>query len=107
MKYKLTHGFYDAKDDLHHYVLVEGATYPREGVEPSEERIADLRAKGWIGEAIEEAKKELKDLKKAELVELATDLGLEFDKKAKNDELVSLIEAEQTRPEEKGEETGE
>lgn len=59
MKLKVIKGFHDKEDDRFHYTPSFKDTYPRQGVKPSEERIAELVKGGYLeAPKVEAPKKE-------------------------------------------------
>lgn len=98
--YKVVKEFHDLEDCIsvkggsicHHYVV--GDTYPREGLEPSPERIAELAGK-YNRQGVPLIEKVggvcLEEMTKAELIEYGTAKGYLIDPKAKKPEIVGFL----------------
>lgn len=93
--YKVIKFFHDLQDNKHAYNV--GDVYPREGVTPTEERIAELSGKDNLQgrPLIEKAEKDLDDMKLDELKAYAAEKGVELgEAKTKADILAKIKEAE-------------
>lgn len=97
---KVIKAFVDKQDGGRLYEPGVGNTYPREGYEPTADRIIFLREKGFI-EALETEVTETKDgienlenLTKANLLDLAGEKGLELTNKNTKKEIIEALEAE-------------
>lgn len=85
MVYKVIYKFADGKDNNRIYEAE--AVYPVEGFEVSEARLKYLLDIG----AIEEDEVDIDKLTKEEIIEILTKKGVDFDSKAKKEELVALL----------------
>ena len=105
MAYIVTRNIIDTKDNNRFYET--GDTFPREGVEVSKDRLAELIGKGVLsakGEETpapaptvevapaEETEKPVEKLKVAELKELLDNAGVEYEADAKKADLVALAQ---------------
>lgn len=97
---KVIKAFVDKQDGGRLYEPGVGNTYPREGYEPTADRIIFLRDNGYI-EALENEVTETKDgiqnlnnFTKDELLALATEKGLEVTNKNTKKEIIEALEAE-------------
>ena len=84
MAYKAKIIFRDLQDN--EYIYQAGETYPREGYEPSIERVAEVLEKGGI-EPVEPQK----ELTVKELKAKLDEAGIEYDAKAKKADLEELL----------------
>lgn len=95
--YKVIKFFHDLQDNNHEYNV--GDIYPREGLNPTPERIAELsgsenKQKTPLIEAVEE-KTDIEKMKVAELQAYAKEKGIDLDgATAKADILAKIKEAE-------------
>lgn len=97
--YRVINTFADKFDN--NVIYDVGDEYPREGFEVGEERIKFLMQSDTLlsGAAIEEVKDDKEDentndvekLKVSEIRDLLTEKGIEYDPKAKKEELVKLL----------------
>lgn len=97
---KVIKAFVDKQDGGRLYEPGVGNTYPREGYEPTADRIIFLRDNGYI-EALEAEITETKDriqnldaLNKTDLLNLATEKGIEVTDKNTKKEIIEALEAE-------------
>lgn len=97
---KVIKAFVDKQDGGRLYEPGVGNTYPREGYEPTVDRIIFLREKGFI-EALETEITETKDriqnldaLNKTDLLNLATEKGIKLTDKNTKKEIIEALEAE-------------
>lgn len=90
---KVIKAFVDKQDGGRLYEPGVGNTYPREGYEPTVERIIFLRDNGYI-ESLETEAENLGALTKADLLKLATDKGVEVTDKKTKKEIIEALEAE-------------
>lgn len=97
---KVIKAFVDKQDGGRLYEPGVGKTYPREGYEPTADRIIFLRDNGYI-EALETEVTEtkdgienLEDLTKANLLDLAGEKGLDLTNKNTKKEIIEALEAE-------------
>ena len=104
MTYKTTKAIRDLQDD--EFCYYAGAIYPREGLEVSEERLAELVEKGHIvavdekttEPVLEEAEGEngtledAKELSAKELKAKLDELGIEYKSRASKAELSALLD---------------
>ena len=86
MTYKAKITFRDLQDN--EYIYQVGEVYPREGYEPSKERVAKIQEKGGI-EPVEPSK----ELTVKELKAKLDEAGIEYDTKAKKADLEELLKA--------------
>ena len=86
MAYKAKITFRDLQDN--EYIYQAGETYPREGYDPSKERVAEVLEKGGI-EPVEPPK----ELTVKELKAKLDEAGIEYDTKAKKADLEVLLKA--------------
>ena len=86
MTYKAKFTFRDLQDN--EYIYQVGEVYPREGYEPSKERVAEVLEKGGI-EPVEPSK----ELTVKELKAKLDEAGIEYDAKAKKADLEVLLKA--------------
>ena len=84
MTYKAKITFRDLQDNEHVYQV--GDIYPRDGYEPSKERVAEVLEKGGI-EPVEPSK----ELTVKELKAKLDEDGIEYDAKAKKADLEELL----------------
>lgn len=98
--YKVIKAFHDLEDctavkggSICHYYSV-GDTYPREGLEPSPERIAELAGR-YNRQGVPLIEKvgriSFEEMSKAELIEYGTAKGYLIDPKAKKPEIVDFL----------------
>lgn len=90
---KVIKAFVDKQDGGRLYEPGVGNTYPREGYEPTVERIIFLRDNGYI-EPLETEAENLGALTKADLLKLATEKGVEVTDKNTKKEIIEALEAE-------------
>ena len=93
---KVIKAFVDKQDGGRLYEPGVGNTYPREGYEPTVDRIIFLRDNGYI-EALEVEETEAENLgalTKADLLKLATEKGIEVTDKNTKKEIIEALEAE-------------
>ena len=90
---KVIKAFVDKQDGGRLYEPGVGNTYPREGYEPTADRIIFLRDNGYI-EALETEAETLGALTKADLLKLATEKGIEVTDKKTKKEIIEALEAE-------------
>lgn len=90
---KVIKAFVDKQDGGRLYEPGVGNTYPREGYEPTADRIIFLRDNGYI-EALETEAENLGALTKADLLKLATEKGVEATDKNTKKEIIEALEAE-------------
>ena len=94
--YKVIKFFHDLQDDKHAYNV--GDVYPREGVTPTEERIAELSGKDNLQGCplIEKVEKSLDNMKLDELKAYAAEKGVELgEAKTKAEIIAKIKEAEE------------
>ena len=90
---KVIKAFVDKQDGGRLYEPGVGNTYPREGYEPTVDRIIFLRDNGYI-ESLETEAENLGALTKADLLKLANDKGIEATDKNTKKEIIEALEAE-------------
>lgn len=90
---KVIKAFVDKQDGGRLYEPGVGNTYPREGYEPTVDRIIFLRDNGYI-ESLETEAENLGALTKADLLKLATEKGVEVTDKNTKKEIIEALEAE-------------
>lgn len=91
-KYKVIKNFLDGEDNKQAYGA-NGGLYPREGLNPSSERVQSLIDKGYIEEQAPEVvqDKPTEDWTKPKIQEYLDDEGIEYNKSANKDELLALV----------------
>lgn len=91
-KYKVIKNFLDGEDNKQAYGS-NGGLYPREGLNPSSERVQKLVDGGFIEEQAPEVAQELptEDWTKDKIQEYLDDEGIEYKKSANKDELIALV----------------
>ena len=90
---KVIKAFVDKQDGGRLYEPGVGKTYPREGYDPTADRIIFLRDNGYI-EALEVEAENPGALTKADLLKLATEKGVEVTDKNTKKEIIEALEAE-------------
>ena len=90
MAYKVTQAIRDLQDNQRYYRA--GDTFPRNGLEVDDERVAELVKGGYIVAEVEEDA-DLSKLKKDELVALAIEKGIEVDAKDTKADIIEKLEA--------------
>ena len=91
MTYKTTKAVRDTQDKGFYYNA--GATYPRQGLEVSKERLETLVKNGYIVAVDEGATKDHKtELTSKEIKEKLDELGVEYKSSASKAELLALFE---------------
>ena len=90
MTYKTTKAVRDTQDNGYYYYA--GATYPRKGLEVSEERLETLVKNGYIVAVDEGATKDHKDeLTPKEIKAKLDELGIKYKSRASKAELLALL----------------
>jgi hypothetical protein len=82
------------KDNGTKMVYGTNGNYPREGYEPSADRVEELQTNGYIGDKIEEPKKLTKDNTVDEIKTELDERGVDYDVKAKKEDLLALLDDE-------------